>query len=171
MRFVKSTVTILPSNHTPPFKVMGKSNDDLGVAITQPLPQPAKAEAYSEGGAFDVLIEHSGKRILIKASTNWLPGALDGMQADVVFLGTACMGKQDSTFRANYYNETIGRLKPKVVVPIHWDNFFKPLSPHLKALPTVVDNVKLGFDYMLERTKQDGIEFHIMQGGDNVWVF
>ena len=171
IKFGKFTVIILPSKHTPPFKVMGKSNDDLGVAITQPLPQPAKAEAYSEGGAFDILIEHSGKHILIKASTNWLPGALGNIQADVVFLGTACMGKQDSAFRANYYNETIGKLQPKIVVPIHWDNFFKPLSPHLKALPTVVDNVKLGFDYIIERTKQDGIQFCIMQGGDSVLLF
>ncbi|MBS1613052.1 MAG: MBL fold metallo-hydrolase, partial [Bacteroidetes bacterium] len=61
--------------------------------------------------------------------------------------------------------------QPKIVVPIHWDNFFKPLSPHLKALPTVVDNVKLGFDYIIERTKQDGIQFRIMQGGDSVLLF
>lgn len=171
VKFGKFTVTILPSKHTPPFKVMGKSNDDLGIEITQPLLQPTKAEAYSEGGAFDILIEHGGKRILVKASTNWLPSALDSIRADVVFLGVACMGKQDSAFRADYYNETIGKLKPQIVVPIHWDNFFKPLTPHLKALPKIVDNVKLGFDYMIERTKQDSVQFRIMQGGDSVMLF
>ncbi len=167
----KFKVTILNSKHTPPFNIMGKSNDDLGEQITVPLKQPAKAEAYAEGGAYDVLIQHGTHSILVKASTNWLPGALDDVKADVVFLGVACIGKQDSTFRDNYYNETIGKLKPMIVVPIHWDNFFKPLSPKLKALPKIVDNVKLGFNYIIERTKADKIEFRLMQGKDSVLLF
>ena len=169
--FGKFTVTILNSKHTPPFNVMGKSNDDLGEQITEPLRQPAKAEAYAEGGAFDILIQHGAHSILIKPSTNWLPGALDNIHADLVFLGVACIGKQDSAFRANYYTQTIGKLKPQTVVPVHWDNFFKPLSPTLKALPTIVDNVKLGFDYIIGRTKADGIGFCIMQGKDSVLLF
>lgn len=171
MMFGKFKVTILNSKHTPPFNVLGKSNDDLGEQITEPLKQPAKAEAYAEGGAYDILIQHGTHSILIKASTNWLPGALDGVRADVVFLGVACIGKQDSTFRNNYYNETVGKLKPQIVIPVHWDNFFKPLSPKLKALPRIVDNVKLGFNYIIERSKADGIQFRLMQGGDSVLLF
>lgn len=171
MQFGKFTVTILNSKHTPPFNVLGKSNDDLGKQISAPLKQPAKAEAYAEGGAFDILIKYGRHSILIKPSTNWLPHALDSIQADVVFLGVACIGKQDSTFRANYYNETVGKVKPQIVVPVHWDNFFKPLSPKLKALPKIVDNVKLGFNYIIERTKADKIQFRIMQGKDSILLF
>lgn len=169
--FGKFKVTILNSKHTPPFNIIGKSNDDLGEQITTPLKQPAKAEAYAEGGAYDVLIQHGTHSILIKASTNWLPGALDSVKADVVFLGVACIGKQDSTFRDNYYNETVGKLKPQIIVPVHWDNFFKPLNPKLKALPKIVDNVKLGFNYIIARTKADGIHFRLMQGKDSVLLF
>lgn len=171
MLFGKFTVTILNSKHTPPFNVLGKSNDDLGEQITEPLKQPAKAEAYAEGGAYDILIEHSGHTILIKPSTNWLPGALDSVKADVVFLGVACIGKQDSTFRETYYNETVGKLQPQILVPVHWDNFFKPLNPKLKALPKIVDNGKLGFNYIIARTKADGIQFRLMQGKDSVLLF
>lgn len=161
-------VTILPSRHTPPIRILGKTNDDLGIPITTPLYQPARMSAYSEGGAYDVLITHHGKSMLIKASTNWLPHALDSVHADILFLGMACLGKQDSAFRDNYYRGTIGTLKPQIVVPIHWDNFFKPMSDHLKALPKAGDNVKVGFDYVIRRTQADGIQFRLLQGGDSM---
>lgn len=162
------TVTVLPSRHTPPIRILGKTNDDLGVPITAPLHQPARMSAYSEGGAYDLLIVHHGKSILIKASTNWQPRALDGLYADILFLGVACLGKQDTTFRNTYYSETVGMLKPQVVVPIHWDNFFKPMNGHLKALPKAGDNVKAGLDYLIRRTQADGIQFRLMQGGDSM---
>lgn len=162
------TVTVLPSKHTPPIRIMGKTNDDLGVPVTSPLRQPARMSAYSEGGAYDVLITHHGRSMLIKASTNWLPHALDGVHADILLLGMACLGKQDSTFRERYYRETVGKLKPQILVPIHWDNFFKPMSDHLKAIPKAADNVKLGFDYMIRHTRADSIQFRLMQGGESM---
>lgn len=171
LQFGKFTITILNSKHTPPFKVMGKSNDDLGEQITAPLKQPAKAEAYAEGGAYDILVRYGTHSILIKPSTNWLPGALDSVRADVVFLGVACLGKQDSTFRNNYYNETVDKLKAGTVVPIHWDNFFRPLTSQLKPLPKIVDNLKASFDYLIQRTDANKIDFFFMQGGDSILLF
>lgn len=167
----KFTVTILASKHTPPFKIMGKSNDDLGQQITKPLQQPAKSEAFTEGGAFDVLIKHGTHSIYIKASTNFIPGALDTVTTDVLFLGIASLSKQGLAFRDSFYTENVAKPNPKVLVPIHWDNFFKPLSNHLKALPKLAGNLKEDLNYLIERTGQDKVALHLMQGYDSVILF
>ncbi len=171
MAFGKFRVTILNSKHTPPFTFMGKSNDDLGRQITAPLQQPAKSEAFTEGGAFDVLVKHGSHSIYIKASTNFIPGALDSVTADVLFLGIASLSKQGVAFRDSFYTETVAKLKPKILVPIHWDNFFKPLSTHLKALPKLAGNLKEDLQYLIEHSSLQKIEFRLMQGYDSVVLF
>ena len=72
MLFGQFKVTAIPSQHTPPTAV----NNDLGEEITQPLQLPARFSAFKEGHNFDYLIEHSGQRILVKASTGALPDQL-----------------------------------------------------------------------------------------------
>lgn len=168
LHFGGFTVVILNSRHTPPIKVMGKSNDDLGVEIKKPLQQPAKLEAYTEGGAYDVLIKHHGKSMLIKASTNFIPGALDTLHADALFLGIASLSKQGEAFRDSFYSQTIKALKPTVIIPVHWDNFFKPLSNHLPALPKLAGSVKEDLNYLVNRTRQDSAQLHLMQGYDRM---
>ncbi len=171
LHFGKFTVTILTSKHTPPFKLMGKSNDDLGQEIKSPLHQPAKAEAFTEGGAYDVFIKHGSHSILVKASTNFIPHAFDTIQAEVMFLGIASLSKQGVAFRDSFYTENVLRPHPQLLVPIHWDNFFKPLSNHLKALPKLAGNLKEDLNYLIERTRQDNVALHLMQGYDSVILF
>lgn len=89
----------------------------------------------------------------IKPDTNFITGKLDKIQADVLFLGTAMFGKQKPEFQQAFYDETVGKVRPKRVIPIHWDNFFQPLSDHLEAMPQVVDNLEQGFDFLISRTK------------------
>ena len=73
-------------------------------------------------------------------------------------------GKQKPEFQQAFYDETVGKVRPQLVIPIHWDNFFQPLSDHLEAMPQVVDNLEQGFDFLISRTKNDNIEFSILQG-------
>ena len=155
------SITVMPSRHTPPIKYI---NDDIGEEITAPLSQPARVSAYKEGGSYDFLIRHGTISFFIKPDTNFITGKLDKIQADVLFLGTAMFGKQKPEFQRAFYDETIGKLRPKLVIPIHWDNFFQPLSDHLEAMPQVVDNLEQGFDFLISRTKNDNIEFSILQG-------
>jgi L-ascorbate metabolism protein UlaG (beta-lactamase superfamily) len=171
LTFGKFTVTILPSRHTPPFNILGKSNDDLGETIDSNFTLPAKTKAFTEGGAYDVLIEHNGKRLLIKASTNYIEGRLDDVQADVLFLGIAQLGKQGNAFKENFYKYTVLPLKPKLLIPIHWDNFFKPLNNNLKPLPKIADNLKQGLDFIIRKTEGDKISLKIVQGKESVILF
>lgn len=162
------TVVALASKHTPAIKWV---NDDLGQKIDKPLRQPARVRDYKEGGAFDFLIKRNGKTMLVKPSTNYIPGALDDVRADVLFLGTATLGNQVASFRKSFYEESVGKVRPKVVVPIHWDNFFKPLSDTLEAPARVIDDLPAGFDFLIDRLKDDRIRFGILQGYQSVVLF
>ncbi|MFJ8242582.1 MBL fold metallo-hydrolase [Bacillus tropicus] len=157
MQFGDFTITVLPSKHSPTF--------DEGEKITKPLKQPAKALDYHEDSSYDFLIKHNNnKSFLVKPSANYIEGGLDNIQADVLFLGIGGLGKQESTFLNTYYEQTVGKVQPKIVIPIHWDDFTKPLADTLEVMPKYADNVNNGLDFIIQRTKADKIDFQILQG-------
>ncbi len=169
----KFTVTVLESKHTPPFRILGKTNatDPNFPAIVSPLVQPAKATDYIEGGAFDFLIQHGKNRILIKASTNYVEGAFNKTQVDVVFLGIAQLSLQPKSFQENYYNEIVKKLKPRLIFPIHWDNFFEPLDKPLEPNLKLGDNFDANMNALLEKTSKDRIQVQLLQGYESIDLF
>ena len=130
--FGRFTITAIKSPHTPDGFFMGE--------ITAPLKPPAWIWNYQEGGSYSFLIEHEGKRILINPSTNFLPGLLQGRKIDVVFLGVATLGKLGEAFAQNYWREVVETAGATRVIPIHWDNFFSPLTEPLAPFPWPVDD-------------------------------
>jgi L-ascorbate metabolism protein UlaG (beta-lactamase superfamily) len=158
------TIKILASKHTPPFKVFGKTNatDPNHPNINEPLAQPTKVDNYIEGGTFDFYITNKNTRILVKASTNFIPNALDDYPCDALFLGCAMLGKFDTTFQNDYYKHTVTATNPRIVIPIHWDNFMRPLTKPMRALPNLVDNVDLGLNFLIFKTKQDKTTLKLM---------
>ena len=60
------TIKVLASKHTPPFRVLGKTNatDPNRPNIDKPLAQPTKVDNYIEGGTFDFYITHNDKHFL-----------------------------------------------------------------------------------------------------------
>ena len=115
-------------------------NNDLGQTIDRPLAQPARKSAFREGGSFDFLVSHGGKQYLIRPSYNFIEGQLDHIRADVLFLGIAGLSKDTKEHRKQFFAETVARVRPKVVVPVHWDHFFTPLYGDLKELPPMFEN-------------------------------
>lgn len=139
--------------------------------ITDTLPQPARVWKYKEGGSFDLLIQHGDRAILIKPGP-FLTGPPAGVRADVVFLGTGTLGKRDTTFQNTYYQRWVRGPGARHVIPIHWDDFFAPLSDHMPAAPPVVDrNPRIAFDYLIKRTREDSVRFQILQGFGSVLLF
>ena len=61
----------------------------------------------------------------------------------------------------------MAKVRPKLVIPIHWDNFFLPLSEHLEAL----GDTPGGFDFLIRRLSADQITFAILQGYQSVMLF
>jgi L-ascorbate metabolism protein UlaG (beta-lactamase superfamily) len=160
------TVTVLASRHSPP---VGGLNDDLGQVIDAPLRQPAGASEYKEGGAFDFLIRHDGRSILVKPSAHYVEGALDHVRAEVLFLATATLGVQDRKLQEAFYKQTVATVRPRLVVPIHWDNFFQPLTDRLEPLDS--QDFSAAFRYLEKRLARERVEFCILQGFGSVILF
>lgn len=101
--------------------------------IDAPLRVPAHYLDYKLGGTYSLLIQHPQGNILHHGSAGYVPGALDGYRADVAFLGVALIDEMES-----YLRETVDAVGAGRVIPIHWDDFTKPLGEPLVPMPFVV---------------------------------
>ena len=108
-------ITVIPSVHSKPTIL----NNDLGQTIDEPLHQPARLRSYKEGGSYDFYVEAEGKKIMIRPSFNYIAGQMDGYQADVLFLGVAGLQKADAEMEQRFFEETVGKLRPQLVIPVH----------------------------------------------------
>lgn len=147
------TVGILPSVHSKAHWY----NNDLGKTIDAPLVQPAKKAMFREGGSFDFLITHRDKRYLIRPSYNYLEDQLDGLSADVLFLGIGGLSKDSEERQKAFFAETIQKAKAKTVIPVHWDNFFAPLYGEIKAMPGIMDNMAASMGLLTDYCRRNGV--------------
>lgn len=148
-------IRVIPSVHS----IAHWYNNDLGQSIDVPLIQPAPKKAYKEGGSFDFLVEHSGRRYLIRPSYNYLEGQLDGIRADVLFLGVAGLSGDTPERKAEFFSETVDKVQPGLVIPVHWDNFFTPLFDKRKWCTGVLDDPENSIREARTYCESKGIRF------------
>lgn len=120
MSFGSFTVTFIQSRHAG--ATGGRPTGD----ITEPLKPPARYLDYRQGGTYSILVEHELGAVLLHGSAGFVPGALKGRKADVVFLGIALREDLET-----YLAETVDAVDAKRVIPTHWDDFTRPLSKPL----------------------------------------
>jgi L-ascorbate metabolism protein UlaG (beta-lactamase superfamily) len=101
--------------------------------IMQPLVPPARFLDYRQGGTYSILIAHPRGRVLHHGSAGYVPAALAGFKADVVFLGIALLPEL-----APYLAEVVDAVGARRVMPVHWDDFTRPLAEPLRPFPLVV---------------------------------
>jgi len=133
-------IKIIPSRHSKP----NLFNNDLGQIIDKPFSGLASRKCYKEGGSFDFVVKHKNKTYLIRPSFNYIENQLNDIKADVLFLSIGAMSKSDMNFRNKFYQETIEKVQPQLVIPIHWDNFFKPLNQKSYFLPKILEDSEDG---------------------------
>ncbi|MBQ3405353.1 MAG: MBL fold metallo-hydrolase [Oscillospiraceae bacterium] len=130
-------------------------NNDLGQTIDAPLVQPARLRDNKEGGSYDFLVEVRGKTYLIRPSFNYIKGQLDGVKADVLFLGVAGLAKADDKTVREFFAETVDKVGPELVIPLHWDNFFSGLDRPIKGMPRLIEKTEEVF-FRLARSCEEG---------------
>jgi len=147
-------VTLVESHHCPPDRFPG--------AISEPLTPPVKASAYLCGEAWSALVQHrpSRLRLLIQGSAGFLPGALTGHRADAVYLSVGQLGLQPRSYLVDYWSETVRTVGARRVILIHWDDFFRPLSKPLRALPYAGDDLDASIRVLGELAAKDGVALH-----------
>ncbi len=75
------------------------------------------------------------------AALAFVPGALAGQRAEVVYLGVGQLGLQPERYLVDYWTETVRTVGARRVVLIHWDDFFRPADRPLRALPYAGDDL------------------------------
>lgn len=148
-------VTLIESHHCPPDRYPG--------VITAPVVPPARVSAYRCGEAWSTLVAHrpSGHRLLIQGSAGFVPGALAGRRAEVAFLGVGQLGLQPEIYIRQYWNETVRTVGARRVVLVHWDDFFRPLTAPLRALPYVADDLDVTMRVLSALAERDGVALHL----------
>lgn len=145
-------ITHVASEHCPPDRFPG--------VISAPLRVPARVTAYRCGEAWSILVTHrpSGRRLLVQGSAGFVPGALAGQQAEVVYLGVGQLGLRPEAEIRQYWHETVVAVDARRAVLIHWDNFFRPLDQPLQAVSYSADNLDQTMRIFDELGARDGVE-------------
>lgn len=150
-RFGAYEVTLTEGEHCPPDRFPGE--------ITGPVPLRARARAYRCGEAWFTHLKHvpSGSELLVVGSAGQRPGALEGRNADVVYLGVGQLGLMDEEYVARYWTETVLAARASVVVLTHFDDFFRPLTAPLRALPYAGDDLDVTMQRLTGLAERDGV--------------
>jgi len=88
--------------------------------------------AYRCGQVWGISIKVAGVSFYHQGSANLIDEAVRERDVDVFLAGVA-----GRNFTEDYWRRIIPRLDPKVVVPTHYDNFFRPLGRPLEFVSDV----------------------------------
>jgi L-ascorbate metabolism protein UlaG (beta-lactamase superfamily) len=148
-------VTLIEARHCPPDRFPG--------VITEPVVPPVKVSAYKCGEAWSTLVHHrpSDRRLLIVGSAGFVPGALAGQRAEVVYLGVGQLGLQPESYLVDYWTEAVRTVGARRVVLIHWDDFFRPLHKPLRALAYAGDDLDVSMRVLSRLAEEDGVALHL----------
>lgn len=148
-------VTLIESKHSPPDRYPG--------VITEPLAPPAKVTEYKCGEAWSTLVHHrpTDRRLLIQGSAGFVAGALSGQRADAVYLGVGQLGLLPEQYMADYWTETVRAVGARRVILIHWDDFFRPLTEPLRALPYAADDLDTTVRVLSRLAAEDDVALHM----------
>jgi L-ascorbate metabolism protein UlaG (beta-lactamase superfamily) len=171
--FGRFQITLLRSEHSPLSLLasLGIEHVLFEGEINKPLEPPAHFWDYKEGGSYSLLVEHDGRNILVQASAGFKRGALAGRSAGVIFLGIGTLGKLSQSHRDEYWHEVVEAVNPKRIIPIHWDDFSRPLDQPLVPMPRPLDDFDAAMAFLRERASAKNIEVKVLQAWDVIDPF
>lgn len=117
-----------------------------GVRVSRP-PQPEKICDLPEGDTLAYQLRvHGGPSVFFMGASDFAERNLAGLAPDVAMVASAA-----STSTADYVPRLMAALDyPKVVVPVHWDNFETPLTNP----PTVAPNDRKRLDDLIAAVRK-----------------
>ncbi|MBT3222634.1 MAG: MBL fold metallo-hydrolase [Proteobacteria bacterium] len=105
------------------------NRESLVGTIEEPPAWPARFNQLKQGQVFSWYIEMAGVRIVQIGSAQFFESGFEDLECDVLCL--CAIGRK---YRPNYTREAIELLKPKVVLPCHWDLFTTPIEDEANLL-------------------------------------
>jgi L-ascorbate metabolism protein UlaG (beta-lactamase superfamily) len=144
--FGRFTVRFIRSRHMP---LDAEGNPPFPGTIDAPLVPPVPISAWREGGSYSIVIAHPSGTALVQGSAGYVEGALDGVEADVVFLGLGGLARLGRNYTAEYWSEIVARTGARRVLPIHYDDFTRPYGEVL-PFPRIVDDLEASLGWLTE---------------------
>lgn len=77
--------------------------------------------------------------MLVHPSANFVPHQFDGLDVDFLYLGVGGGGAQGKQFQDDYWHHVVEAASPSFIVPVHWDDFSRPLDRPLRTMPFFLD--------------------------------
>jgi len=119
-----AAVTMIPSRHG--LVLFGRA--PYPGEIDRSRKPPLRAAHYCHGQVFIIRLEIGGISFMHVGTANLIDDELAGTSCDVLFM---CM--PGWRFIENYHGRLLARVRPKVVVPFHFDDFSAPLTRNRQA--------------------------------------
>jgi L-ascorbate metabolism protein UlaG (beta-lactamase superfamily) len=136
--------------------------------IKTPLKTPAHYSRFKCGDVFVIHIAHPQGNLVVTTTAGAVEGQLEGLTADVVFLGIGFLDKECCKKQQLYWRETVTKTAPDLVVPVHWDNFSKKLHKGLKPAPRSAFNVRAAMQVVKKKAWCQGVMVRVMDYGDSL---
>ncbi len=115
--------------------------------ITSPPEWPPRFYKLKHGLVLNWVVNTGHLTVVHIDSADFIEEELQGIKADIVCL--CAIGRQ---YRPNYVKDVVRLLKPKWIIPCHWDTMITPLE----AVPDLLPQVDLaGF---IQEIKNEGCE-------------
>lgn len=111
------TITFYHSKHAPV-----PTNAGIDGSVDQPFKLPAPYTAWQEGQSYSIHIAHPKGSALVQGSAGFIPGALQQVEADAVFLGSGGLINQTQEYVATYIDEAVHAVTPSRVYVVHQDD-------------------------------------------------
>ena len=120
-------VTLVPSEHSR-FAMGGKVPYAGDIPCSCEL--PIRGKHYKCGDVFAIAIEVDGTSLYHMGSANLVEDAIVHRDVDLFLVGIS--GRHATE---NYVPRILKKLTPRLVMPMHYDNFFRPFDKDMKLLP------------------------------------
>ena len=140
-----------PSQHMP----LGPIAEGLGMSgkIEAPMQQPAPFWAYREGQTYAVIVQHPQGNALLHG-IEVLPHEADwNYTFDTVFLTTPGLNQLTSEQHQRSFETLILKTQARRIVPVHWDDFTRPLSEPLLPLPRMIEDLEQALARLKQQTQ------------------
>ncbi len=131
-------VSSLPSPHVK--KVWYKRLIEILISI------PSCGWGYlDDGGSYSFYIEHPQANILVLPSAAAPDSLPSSISPEIIFMSIGLLNDRSDEYLENYWRSVVVRKDPKGkvpkwVIPVHWDDFSRPLGSSLPLPPAWIDN-------------------------------
>jgi L-ascorbate metabolism protein UlaG (beta-lactamase superfamily) len=110
--------------------------------IRAALPTPAHASQFSSGTCFALRLTSPSGILGVMGSAGYQPGMFSGRPVDALFLSIAGLSRTTRAASEAFFQAAVLDSQARVIFPIHWDNFFRPVETSPVFLPRLMDDVR-----------------------------